>query len=105
MAKFKHGAIVGYVTKNREEERGPFIYDHTDIDNRAWFLNGTWVDADRVFAWPLKNQPEEPGASGSWDYAEARRLQAEAKAAVEAYNAYVDKKPTDVFFHVMQPFQ
>lgn len=41
----------------------------------------------------------------SWDYAEARRLQDAAKAAVEAYNEYIKRKPTDVFPEVFNPFQ
>lgn len=41
----------------------------------------------------------------SWDYAEARRLQDAAKAAVEAYNEYIKRKPTDVFPEVWNPFQ
>lgn len=41
----------------------------------------------------------------SWDYAEARRLQDAANAAVEAYNDYIKRKPTDVFPEVWNPFQ
>lgn len=41
----------------------------------------------------------------SWDYAEARRLQDAAKAAVEAYNDYIKRRPTDVFPEVWNPFQ
>ena len=40
-----------------------------------------------------------------WDYAEARRLQEAANAAVEAYNEYIKCKPTDVFPEVFNPFQ
>lgn len=43
--------------------------------------------------------------SASWDYAEARRLQDAAKAAVEVYNDYIKRKPTDVFPEVFNPFQ
>lgn len=41
----------------------------------------------------------------SWDYAEAHRLQDAANAAVEAYNEYIKRKPTDVFPEVFNPFQ
>lgn len=44
-------------------------------------------------------------AHNSWDYAEARRLQDAAKAAIEAYNEYVKRKPTDVFVEIYNPFQ
>lgn len=43
--------------------------------------------------------------NASWDYAEARRLQGAAKEAVEAYNDYIKRKPTDVFPEVFNPFQ
>lgn len=106
MAKFKKGDLVGYTRKGgMGEVSGPHIYDHTDVEGRAWFINGTWINEGRLFAWTFKSNSDDAVRTGSWDYAEARRLQTEAKAAIEAYNAYVDKKPTDVFFHVMQPFQ
>lgn len=105
MAKFKHGDIVGYMHKNTPSVSGPHTYDHTDADGRAWFATGAWMPESRLFAWPSKEDSKCAGPTGSWDYAEARRLKDAAKAAVEAYNAYVAQKPTDVFIQVMQPFQ
>lgn len=97
MGKFKQGDIVGYMHRGVKSASGPHIYDHTDADGRAWFATGAWMPESRLFAWPSENDAGDASPSGGWDYAEAQRLQDAAKAAVKAYNEYIDRKPETIF--------
>lgn len=44
----------------------------------------------------------EPLKTG-WDYAEADRLEQAARAAVTAYNAYIDRKPEKLYIPMYLP--
>lgn len=104
MAKFKEGDKVGYNAWDSGELRGPLVVSTTKENGHVWFTEGTWLEEERLFLWSSVGENTN-NSSTSWDYAEARRLQDAAKAAVEAYNEYIKRKPTDVFPEVWNPFQ
>ena len=69
------------------------------------YAGGSGVNLDKFGAGhSCSNLLKIESAHDSWDYAEARRLQDAAKEAVEAYNDYIKRKPTDVFPEVFNPF-
>ena len=104
MVKFKTGDKVGYYAWDSGEVRGPLVVSETKENGHVWFTEGTWLEESRLFLWSgvVENTSN---SSVSWDYAEARRLRDAANAAVEAYNEYIKRKPTDVFPEVFNPFQ
>lgn len=104
MAKFKAGDKVGYHDRRSGEVSGPLVVSETKENGHVWFTEGTWLEEERLFPWSSVGESAS-NSSGSWDYAEAHRLQEAANAAVEAYNDYIKRKPTDVFPEVFNPFQ
>lgn len=103
MAKFKVGDVVGYMYEGKP--MGPFTVSGLESEDRVRFSIGSWMYDYELHHWPDTGKNRAVSGGGSWDYAEARRLQDAANAAVEAYNEYIKRKPTDVFPEVWNPFQ
>lgn len=104
MAKFKDGDKVGYLAGVTGELQGPLEVSTTKENGHVYFTTGTWLEEARLFLWSSVEK-NDSNFSVSWDYAEARRLQYAANAAVAAYNEYIKRKPTEVFPEVWNPFQ
>lgn len=102
MAKFKEGDVVGYMYEDNRV--GPFTISGLESGGKVRFSIGSWMYDYELYLWPGTCE-QSVSTSASWDYAEARRLQDAANAAVEAYNEYIKRKPTDVFPEVFNPFQ
>lgn len=111
MGKFKVGDIVVRTGDNIFNAQKNGLYTVAAYDEEDYALkleedaDGYTYDSRRFELWASPEAENNQDTLESWDYGVARRLQAEAKTAVEAYNAYIAKKPTDVFIQVMQPFQ
>lgn len=98
MAKFKVGDLVKRVGSRHN---GMCVGD-VDVVVEV-YAGGSAVSLDRFGAG--HSDSNLLLVQTSWDYSEARRLQDAARAAVEAYNEYIKRKPTDVFPEVFNPFQ
>ena len=113
MHDFKVGDLVGYVTRDplaggtpEGKLIGPHCVVGLEPEDKVRFASGSWMPASRLVYWPGYGPVNKTDSdTDSWDYAEARRLQEAANAAVEAYNEYIKRKPADVFPEVFNPFQ